>query len=175
MAAVSVVNSNDSSSSVDTSTQISVHQYNQLMELLNKSQLTTESPASQHQSEHAMLAGKVCLLANNITKSGWLLDSGATDHICSYLSSFLTYTPVTQSNEFIVVPDGRQIQILHTGSVHIHKDMILHIPTFQYNLISVQRLCQILLKSLFVRFVHLLNIPKHHFLIVVLRLLALFN
>lgn len=71
-----------------------------------------------------MLAGKICLLANNISKSGWLIDSGATDHICADLSSFITYESLTGSNEYIVVPDGRQIKILHKGSVQLTTDMI---------------------------------------------------
>lgn len=70
------------------------------------------------------MAGKVCLLANNISKSEWSIDSGVTYHICSDLSSFTSYKSVDHSNKFIVILDGRQIQILHTGIVQVHKDMI---------------------------------------------------
>lgn len=58
---------------------------------------------------------------------------------------FLSYKPVIRNSEFIVIPYGRQVPILHIGSVKLQDDTIfhnvLHIPQFQYNLISVQRLC----------------------------------
>ena len=117
-------------------------QYQQLMALLNKPNST---PTAETQ-DHAMLAGKLCLLANNPSQNGWLIDSGATDHICSDLSVFLTYKPVAASNEFILIPDGRQVPIAHIGSVKITNDLILHnvlhVPAFHYNLLSVQRLCK---------------------------------
>lgn len=118
------------------------------MDLLNKQ--TTSAPSFSHASQselpHAMLAGKICLLTEVASNSGSLIDSGVTNHICSYLSFFDTYKPVAGSNENIIVPEGRQIPILHTGSVHVHDNMVLHnvlhIPDFHYNLISVQRLCK---------------------------------
>ncbi|XP_074352828.1 uncharacterized protein LOC141691979 [Apium graveolens] len=120
---------------------ITVAQYQQLMELLNKQNNSTDSQDHSHQ---AMLAGKVCFLADNIFNTEWLVDSGATDHICSNLSMFLTYKPVSGPFEFIIVSNGRKIPIMHIGFVKI-QDMvlhnILHIPLFQYNLISVNKLC----------------------------------
>ena len=128
--------------STDSSPPISMAQYQQLMALLNKPNSTTAAETQ----DHAMLAGKLCLLANNPSQNGWLIDSGATDHICSDLSVFLTYKPVTTPNEFILIPDGRQVPIAHTGSVKITNDLILHnvlhVPAFHYNLLSVQRLCK---------------------------------
>ncbi|KAL8134569.1 hypothetical protein AgCh_009551 [Apium graveolens] len=146
VAAISVNNVGDQSlsshSGAEGSPQLSVSQYAELLELLNKK----NQPPSQDHSEHALLAGKFCLLANTISKSEWLIDSGVADHICSDLSAFISYKPVTHSNEFILVPDGRQIQILHIGAVQVHKDMILqnllHILDFHYNLISIKKLCK---------------------------------
>lgn len=78
--------------------------------------------------------------------SGWLVDNGATDHICSDLAMFSTYNKVTSSNEFIIVPDGRKIPILHTGIILLDNEFVLqnvlHVPDFQFHLISVQKLCQ---------------------------------
>lgn len=70
---------------------------------------------SQESSDHALLAGKLCLLAHANSKSNWLMDSGATDHVCSDLSNISTYKPVHGGNEFIVVPDGRQVPIMQGG------------------------------------------------------------
>lgn len=128
------------------STNISVAQFQQLMSLLNKQSNVSSDTQDQTHSSHALLAGKTCLLAENSGKVGWLIDSGATDHICSDLRLFHSYKPVTSMNEFITVPDGRQIPILHTGSVKLNEHMVLnnvlHIPLFQYNLISVQKICK---------------------------------
>lgn len=141
-AAVSLSPSVDSGDNKADSPSISVAQYQQLMEILNKQHPSTSS----QNSDHAMLAGKVCLMAENISKTGWLIDSGATDHICSNLSLFHSYKHVAGTSEFIVVPDGRQIPILHIGSVKVNETLVLHdvlhIPSFQYNLLYVQRLCK---------------------------------
>lgn len=46
----------------------------------------------------------------------------------------------------IVVPDGRQVRIMHTGSVQINENMVIHdvfhVPNFHYNLLSVLKLCK---------------------------------
>lgn len=127
------------------STTISVAQYQQFMDLLIK-QSNAPSNAHDHSSDYALLAGKICLMAESIGKTGWLIDSGATDHICSDLNLFHNYKPVTGTNEFIIVPDGRQVAILHIGYIIFNDHMVLHnvlhIPHFHYNLISVQRLCK---------------------------------
>lgn len=111
-----ITGSNEGNS--DQNTSIFVAQYQQLMELLNKQSLVSNSQTSQDHSDLAMLAGKTCLLVENFSKSEWLIDSDATDHICSYLSMFIKYKPV-RKYEFIVIPDGRQVPILHVGSVRI--------------------------------------------------------
>lgn len=123
---------------------ITVAQYQQLMDLLNKQSVSSSN--AHNSQDHALLAGKMCLLAETNSKSGWLIDSGATDHICCDLNLFSTYKHVSGPIEHIVVPDVRQIPILHIGTVQITTEMVLHnvlhIPDFHYNLISVQRLCK---------------------------------
>lgn len=98
----------------------SVPQYQQLMDLFNKqatSNASTSHITSRH-SEHALLAGKMCMLADTFYL-GWLVDNGATNYMCTNLSLFLTYKPCTVTNEYIVVPDGRHIHILHVETVTI--------------------------------------------------------
>ncbi|KAL8133051.1 hypothetical protein AgCh_008493 [Apium graveolens] len=99
-----------------------------------------------NQNDHALLADKLCLTAEKSDKGGWLIDSGAIDHICSDLSLFHNYKSVEGTKEYITIPDGRQIPIVHTGSVTVHPGLVLHnvlhIPQFQFNLLSVQRICK---------------------------------
>ena len=144
--AAAVSSNNASTDNNSELVSLSSTQYQQLMALLNNQSTGLGSnDASQHHTDHALLAGKICLLADNAAKYGWLIDRGATDHICLELSLFCTYKPVTGKNEFIVVPDGRKIAIAHSGSDKVHDKLflnnVLHISDFCYNLISVQKLC----------------------------------
>lgn len=70
---------------------------------------------------------------------------GASDHICSTLASFHSYTPTKNPDHHITIPHGRQILVLNVGSVQLTKDImvtnVLHIPDFEFNLISVNKLC----------------------------------
>lgn len=52
----------------------------------------------------------------------WVLDSGATNHICHDLSLFERYTNIDNVDDIITVPDGRKIQIMHKGIVHLNSD-----------------------------------------------------
>ncbi|KAL2902782.1 Retrovirus-related Pol polyprotein from transposon RE2 [Bienertia sinuspersici] len=78
-------------------------------------------------------------------KSMWVLDSGATDHICHDLSKFNSYYAMSDKDNTITIPDGRKVPILHVGTVKLTNSIILkdvfHVPEFQLNLISVHRLC----------------------------------
>ena len=75
----------------------------------------------------------------------WLLDSGATDHICTDLAMFDTYKPIFDLNAKITIPNGKHIPISHIGSVRLQNNLILHnvlhAPLFHFNLLSVHRLC----------------------------------
>ncbi|XP_074342061.1 uncharacterized protein LOC141679463 [Apium graveolens] len=121
---------------------ISVAQYQQLMELLSKQSVSD----SQNQNDHALFADKLCLTAEKSDKGGWLIDSGATNHIRSDLSLFHNYKSVEGTKEYITIPDERKIPIVHTGSVTVHPGfvlhIVLHIPQFQFNLLSVQKICK---------------------------------
>lgn len=75
----------------------------------------------------------------------WILDSGATDHICPDLNKFMTIQAVNEPT-FITIPDGRKISVLHTGSIKLNDTLllhnVLHVPDFQFQLISVHKLCK---------------------------------
>ncbi|KAL2900129.1 Retrovirus-related Pol polyprotein from transposon RE1, partial [Bienertia sinuspersici] len=92
----------------------------------------------------ACLAGKLCLVSYYGGK--WILDSGATDHICSSLDMFDHYVPNSDLHNTIIIPNGSKVSVAHIGSVkvadHITLTDVLHVPDFQFNLISVQKLCR---------------------------------
>ncbi|KAL2934667.1 Retrovirus-related Pol polyprotein from transposon RE1 [Bienertia sinuspersici] len=121
------------------------------MSLLNKHQPIDTSDTTPYKTDtegdtnagQASLAGKLCLLTCSGTY--WILDSEATDHICSHLSLFDSYEPVNDTYNTITIPDGRQIPVAHIDSVKLNHEItlhnVLHVPTFHFNLNSVHKLC----------------------------------
>ncbi|XP_057250611.1 uncharacterized protein LOC130591346 [Beta vulgaris subsp. vulgaris] len=98
---------------------LSMDQYNQLMSMLKAAQPSTSS------STQAMVAGNnFCLLS--CSEYNWLLDSGATDHICSDLTNFSDYNIIHEPDNFITIPNGAKVPVTQIGSVKLTHDIILH-------------------------------------------------
>jgi len=83
----------------------------------------------------------------------WIIDSGASEHMCFDPSSFLflSYLRVPLNNN---IPNSDFIVITHNGVVSLFSDLILHnvlyVPSFKYNLLSIHKLyCQFSLSILF--------------------------
>ena len=54
----------------------------------------------------------------------WILDSGATNHICHSFSQFVDYQPLT--DYFVTLPNNLRIQVLGIGFVCLSTDLTLH-------------------------------------------------
>ena len=124
--------------SSNTNTTISVEQYQQVMEIFKKKNIFDQ----QTTTHHAMLAGKICLASDNVNNSTWVIDSDANDHICSNICLFTSYKLIFRDSEFIVIPDGTKVPILHTGTFQVFDLVllnVLHISLFKYNLIFVKK------------------------------------
>lgn len=69
----------------------------------------------------------------------FLLDSGAIAHICTSLSSFISFTHM--KNTFVTLPNNHKVPVIASGSVKLAFGLILHnvlcIPDFHINIISV--------------------------------------
>lgn len=69
-----------------------------------------------------------------------MLDTSASSYMCSDLNLM---KDTQQMNIFtqVYLPDGTMRQVKHTRKIKLHKTLllteVLHIPSFQYNLISV--------------------------------------
>ncbi|KAL2893510.1 Retrovirus-related Pol polyprotein from transposon RE1, partial [Bienertia sinuspersici] len=87
------------------------------------------------------LAGKICLLSYLQTQ--WVIDSGATNHVCNNLHLFSNYKPLNRS---ILLPDGKRVTITHIGIVVLHDTIklqhVLYAPKFKFNLLSLPKLCR---------------------------------
>jgi len=78
-------------------------------------------------------------LSTLIPSDAWIVDSGATSHVCSSLSLFTEFKEV--ENLTVTLTNGTTVPIMHIGIVKLTLKMslhhVLHIPSFKFSLISV--------------------------------------
>lgn len=78
-------------------------------------------------------------LSSTLPPNAWIIDSGATTHVCSDLSLFSNTSPVTGVT--VSLPNGISEHISHIRTVHLSPSLVLHnvlhVPSFRFNLISV--------------------------------------
>ncbi|KAL2239212.1 UNVERIFIED_CONTAM: Retrovirus-related Pol polyprotein from transposon RE2 [Sesamum indicum] len=89
--------------------------------------------------------------AGNVSKhsvndlSYWIIDTGATNHICANLDLFHSYSKPSQTYT-IVLPDGTKKDASYVGEVYLNAEAVLqdvlYIPSFSVNLLSVTQLCR---------------------------------
>ncbi|KAL0322067.1 UNVERIFIED_CONTAM: putative mitochondrial protein [Sesamum calycinum] len=83
----------------------------------------------------------------NFDSRSWIIDTGATNHICADITLFQSYTQ-SKHSQFITLPDGRKQSVLYTGTVQLSVDLtldhVLFIPEFSVNLLSDQNTNKIL-------------------------------
>jgi len=95
-------------------------------------QVGSFSTHSAHQVTDQPSTGNLSIKTN----SCWVLDSGATDHVCVSLSNFASYKPVP-----INLPNGHHVLAKYFGTVVFNKKIylsnVLYLPNFAFNLISV--------------------------------------
>ncbi|XP_074351759.1 uncharacterized protein LOC141690900 [Apium graveolens] len=93
--------------SSDKNVMFTADQYQQLLKLLGKEKLTENDVHGDNLqgSKSAHVAGKFCLTSVNGTH--WIVDSGATDHMCSDLSFFIHVNELKGSNNLITIPNGK--------------------------------------------------------------------
>jgi len=81
---------------------------------------------------------------NNFISSfnSWIIDSDATDHICSSLTYFTSYHQINPI--FVKLPNGNQVIANYSRSVFLNQnhviDNVLCIPCFTFNLLLVAKL-----------------------------------
>lgn len=76
------------------------------------------------------------------TSKTWLIDTGATHHVCCNLDNFIDY--VSLINAFVTLPNKQKVHILKNCSFRVSLDLLLHsvlfVPGFSYNLLYVSSL-----------------------------------
>lgn len=112
--------------------------YQKILDLLNKE----PSHANTTIANSSELSGITCLSLLN--SNDWIVDSGASDHMCFSLDRFCFYKSINKLGHQITIPDGRKISVKYMGTVKLQNGVflqnVLYVPQFRFNLISVNKL-----------------------------------
>lgn len=148
---------NDSSATLDKGTPPSLthDQYTKLIALIQNSSIAPASAsANLNQVCSSQIVGHPSTdrngivsvyssFCNNITFGSWIIDSGASHHICASLHWFHSYSEISPMT--IKLPNGHQIITKYAGTINFSTDLtiknVLYVPNFHINLISVTNLC----------------------------------
>lgn len=121
-------------------------QYRELINLLHQHKMSANAPGdniTHSTTPNTFLVGiGACFLSSKFHHD-WIIDSGASDHITPHLDFFSSYKPITGICD-ITMPNGKRASVKHVGTVKLANGIllqrVLHVPDFQYNLLSVQKL-----------------------------------
>ena len=80
------------------------------------------SADSNHKTLEQSSTGNI-LNSSNKTRNFWILDSGATDHVCTILSTFTTYKNIKLI--LINLPNGNHVYAEYSGTVVFNEKKIL--------------------------------------------------
>lgn len=87
-------------------------QYTHLMKILKSQNLESDVAAVSHSTfsstqESSVNVARTCILSRSNSK--WMVDSGATDHICSNIESFDSLQEFKQYPNTITIADRKQV------------------------------------------------------------------
>jgi hypothetical protein len=126
----------------------------QLINLLQSSfpSQTSNNPSSskvgsaEFNGHTSVNQGNVSIFSNACSLENWLLDSGASHHICNSIQWFHSYIEINPIP--VKLPNGSQVFAKHSGIVKFSNSFtltdVLCIPNFSVNLVSVSQLCKVL-------------------------------
>ncbi|KAH0776707.1 hypothetical protein KY290_008118 [Solanum tuberosum] len=128
-------------------------QYNQILQMLGQSNMQggSETAASTSRfganivQDNYSSAGNETALTVSPVHTGWIIDSGATNHMTPN-SDILTHKHQLPSDKprIVQLPNGETTQITHIGSCNVTpQDMlrnVLLVPDFKFNLLSVSQI-----------------------------------
>lgn len=82
-------------------------QFSRLLSLMaQQKQESTQEPTLHHAelASSSTFAGISCMGSTKMAQ--WIIDSGASDHICNCLDNVLDYKDISFINDFITIPNG---------------------------------------------------------------------
>ncbi|KAK9758022.1 hypothetical protein RND81_01G201300 [Saponaria officinalis] len=105
-----------------------------------------QKPAAETPFASANFAGNSYSFVSDVAmQNSWILDSGATDHMCANKSLFSRLACIPNPYT-ISLPNGQIVTIDSVGIVPINSDItlsdVLYVPCFKFNLLSVAKLAR---------------------------------
>ena len=93
--------------------------------------------------KHSIFSAKL-VNKDMFSSTGWVIDTGATNHMVHLVSFFTTITFTL--NTHVNLPNGEIALVTHVGTVKIIETLVLYdvlcVPTFSFNLISMSKLAK---------------------------------
>ncbi|RHN38558.1 putative RNA-directed DNA polymerase [Medicago truncatula] len=131
------------SNTADNNLPLSRTEYQYLINLLKSFKLesSTGKSITNDTSSH---------MVSSIAKTGkslyhpciWILDSGASDHVCPFIQSFTTIFKIKPI--LVSFPNGNLLFASYAGSIHfsenLYLDNVLFLPEFHLSIISISQL-----------------------------------
>ncbi|CAN1851581.1 hypothetical protein LINPERHAP1_LOCUS40246 [Linum perenne] len=123
---------------------LSNEELHQLRSLLQSSSPHRALAVSQGPPTLSTHSGKYVLTSNMHSDLAfvWIIDTGASDHICCTLDHFIDPKPVIGVS--VHLPNSTKVSVSHIGSVKLPIGLILQnvllVPSFGFNLVSVSKL-----------------------------------
>jgi hypothetical protein len=153
-----LVPANSGSKGTATAPSLTQEQFEKLMSLLQSSYVNHASGSATSNQVRSFLPaypsatskqGTILtnysnsLICNNIALDTWIIDSGASHHICATLSWFQSYSEITPM--IIKLPNGNHVTTKFVGTIVFYPDFslngVLVVPNFNINLFFVSSLC----------------------------------
>ncbi|KAL0404363.1 UNVERIFIED_CONTAM: hypothetical protein Sradi_2077100 [Sesamum radiatum] len=89
-------------------------------------------------------AGKYALNSLFESSKFWIIDSGATSHMCNDISIFQS-TKKHKPDLYIHLADGSKQHVNTVGNIQLPNNIqltsVLHVPSLKFNLLSISKLC----------------------------------
>lgn len=83
--------------------------------------------------------------SHSTTFGEWVIDSGATSHMCSTINLFTPFNKGHSAHQ-VILPDGSYQAVTHMSivplSTRLHLKNVLYVPLFKFNLLSVGQLLE---------------------------------
>lgn len=114
-----------------------LEQLAQLMATIPSKQSETDDEIDYH------FSGMISCFNASGSSTEWIVDSGASDHMTSHLSTLVNAATLAGTHN-INLPTGEGVILSQKGQVHLTPTLTLNdvlcVPSFKHNLLSVQRL-----------------------------------
>ncbi|XP_061372446.1 uncharacterized protein LOC133314915 [Gastrolobium bilobum] len=130
------------SSTTDSPLAFTPTQYNQLLTLIQQSSAAgSSSSAPSVTTTTPSIASFSGMSPRSLPRSCWVLDTGATHHVCISSDLFVSSVP---SDSMVVFPNDSSDFVSTVGSVCISESFlllnVLCVPSFMFNLLSISAL-----------------------------------